>query len=50
MINKKNINKMNMNMNILAVLAFVILTIDCQIDQNEYNVDLEQYNKIILKN
>ena len=47
MINKKYINKIYMN--ILAVLAFLILTIDCQIDQNQYNVDLEQYNKIILK-
>ena len=36
-------------MNILSVLALVFLTIDCQLDPYQYNVDLEEYNKIILK-
>ena len=36
-------------MHILSVLALVFLTIDCQLDPYQYNVDLEEYNKIILK-
>lgn len=36
-------------MHILSVLALVVLTIDCQLDPYQYNVDLDEYNKIILK-
>ena len=36
-------------MHILSVLALVFLTIDCQLDPYQYNEDLEEYNKIILK-